>query len=140
MTQRNNIPIKYKGQTIWTNSRLLRVFTLLLMGETKRVDSSYDMTLKSSYIDFNFESIFSDELELKKVKESLARINNAVNKDYLISNNLGQRIASILKLITPTIGNRELSKEVTRITSIRPEAIKELLIQVERLLNEEEPF
>lgn len=140
MTHRNNVPIRYKGQTIWTNSRLLRVFTLLLMGEMKRVDSSYDLILKSFFIDFNFESIFHDELELKKVKESLERINNAVNKDYLISNNLGQRIASILKLITPNIGNRELSKEVTEVTSIRPETIKELLIQIERLLNAEEPF
>jgi hypothetical protein len=141
MTHRNNVSIRYKGQTIWTDPRLLRVFTLLLMGEMKRVDSSYDLSLKSFYIDFNFESIFLDELELKKVKESIVWINqNAANEGYLLSNNFGQRIASILKLITPNIGNRELSKEVTEVTSIRPETIKELLIQIERLLNEKEPF
>lgn len=140
MTQRNSISIKYKGQTIWTNSRLLRAFTLLLTGDLKNVDSSYDIVLKPFYIEFNFESIFNDELQLKKVKESIARTNSLVNKDYLISNNLGQRIASILKVITPNIGNRELSKEVTEVTSIRPEKIKELLIQIERLLNEEEIF
>ena len=140
MTQRNSIPIKYKGQTIWTNSRLLRAFTLLLTGDLKNVDSSYDIVLKPFYIEFNFERIFNDDLQLKKVKESIARTNSLVNKDYLISDNLGQRIASILKVITPNIGNRELSKEVTEVTSIRPEKIKELLIQIERLLNEEDIF
>ncbi|MFO0450398.1 MAG: hypothetical protein ACK52I_17340 [Pseudomonadota bacterium] len=140
MTQRNNIPIKYRGQTIWTNSRLLRAFTLLLTGDLKNVDSSYDIVLKPFYIEFDFETIFNDELELRKVKESIARTNSLVNNDYLVSNNLGQRIGSILKLITPNIGNRELSKEVTEVTSIRPEKIKELLIQIERLLNEEELF
>jgi hypothetical protein len=140
MTQSNNIPIKYKGQTIWTNSRLLRAFTLLLTGDLKSVDSSYDIVLKPFYIEFDFETVFNDELELKKVKESIARTNSLVNKDYLISNNLGQRIGSILRQITPNIGNRELSKEVTEVTSIRPEKIKELLIQIERLLNEEGLF
>jgi hypothetical protein len=140
MTQRNNIPIKYKGQTIWTNSRLLRTFTLLLTGDLKNVDSSYVIVLKPFYIEFDFESIFNDELELRKVKESIARTNSLVDNDYLVSNNLGQRIGSILKSITPNIGNRELSKEVTEVTSIRPEKIKELLIQIERLLNEEELF
>jgi hypothetical protein len=140
MTQINNIPIKYKGQTIWTNSRLLRAFTLLLIGDLKNVDSSYNIFLKPFYVEFNFESIFNDELELKKLKESIARINSLANRDYLISNNLGQRIGSILKLVTPNIGNRELSKEVTEVTSLRPEKIKELLIQIERLLNEEELF
>lgn len=140
MTQRNNIPIKYKGQTIWTNAQLLRVFTLLLLGDLKNADSSCDLVLKPFYIEFNFESIFSDELELKKVKESIARTNSGVNKDDLIANQLGQRIGAILKSITPQISNRELSKQVTEVTRIRPGAISELFIQIERLLNEEEPF
>ena len=140
MTQRNNIPIKFKGQTIWTNSQLLRAFTLLLMGDLKNVDSSYDIDLKPFYIEFNFESIFTDELELKKVKESIARTNSLVNNDYLSSNILGQRIGSIIKQISPNIGNKELSKLVTEVTSISLEKIKELFIQIERLLNEEELF
>ncbi|PZR37590.1 MAG: hypothetical protein DI538_12195 [Azospira oryzae] len=140
MTQRNNIPIKYKGQTIWTNARLLRAFTLLLLGDLKNADSSCDLVLQPFYIEFNFESIFSDELELKKVKESIARTNSRVNKDDLIANHLGQRIGAILKSITPHISNRELSKQVTEVTRIRPGTIRELFIQIERLLNEEEPF
>ena len=140
MTQRNNIPIKYKGQTIWTNARLLRAFTLLLLSDLKNVDSSCDLVLKPFYIEFNFESIFSEELELKKVKESIARTNSRVNEDDLIANHLGQRIGAILKSITPHISNRELSKQVTEVTRIRPGTIRELFIQIERLLNEEEPF
>jgi hypothetical protein len=139
MIHRNNVPIRYKEEIIWTNSPLLRVFTLLLMGEM-RAHSSYNLILKSFYIGFTFESIFPDELELKKVKESIQRMNATFDKDYLISNSLAHRIASILKLITPNIGNRELSKEVAEATSIRPETVKELLIQIERLLNEEYPF
>lgn len=139
MIHRNNVPIRYKGEIIWTNSPLIRVFTLLLMGEM-RDHSSYNLILKSFYSSFTFESIFPDELELKKVKESVERMNNTFDKDYLISNNLAHRIASILRLITPTIGSRELSKEVIEATSISPETVKELLIQIERLLNEEYPF
>lgn len=140
MAYRNNLPIRYKGQTLWTNARLLRVFTLLLMDEMNRADPSNVLVLKPSYLDFDFETIFYDELELKKVKESIGRINDDISKDYFISSSLVQKITSILKSITPSIGNRELSKEVTQVTSIRPETMKELLAQIERLLNEEEPF
>lgn len=141
MTQANNIPLKYKGQTIWTNSRLLRIFTLLLTGETRIDNPSSGFILKSFYIEFNFERIFQDERQLKNVKELIERINKKTdNKDFLILNNLGQRIASILKSITPNISNNELSNEITDLTSIRPDTIKELFIQIQRLLNEEEIF
>lgn len=106
----------------------------------KRVDPSFGLFLNSFAGAFTFESVFPDDVALKKVKDSIERINNEVNKDYLISNNLGQRIASILKLITPDISHKELSKAVTEVTRIRPASIQELLMQIERLLNQEEPF
>lgn len=140
MNQRNNLPVKYKARAIWTNARLLRSVTLLLMGDLRRVDSSCNIILKPYYIDFDFESIFHDELDLERVKASIARMNGLEYNDLLVSNNLGHLIGSILKSITPDITNKELSKEVTEITNIRPEAIKELLVQIGNLLNDEEPF